>query len=456
MDDTTKVDDQDALNHQVAERRGWTIPPELVFKDNSRSAWQRNRKRPAWDAMLQAIDRGEVDAIVVYHGDRLVRQPWDLELLLNVARDKGIRLASPTGERNLDDPDDQFILRIEAAAACRESDSTSRRQKNEHRRRREKGIVRAGGRGGRAFGFETDGLTHREAEVELIRECAARLLAGEGAGAIARDWTARGIPSVTGAQWGHGTIKKMMLRPRLAGLMPDGESKAAWAPVLDDDPAKAREMWEAVKAVLEGRAAAYTYTTNARAHLLSGIPICGPCGNPQVIRHNSRRRNLIGYGCNTPGCRRTHRSKDHLEGYVIGHVLELLGDPGFIARLEAPADDGLAAELAGLEARKAETENTLRNLVDNPHVKPDLLVASITRFAEQIAAVRARIALSSRRRLLIEHAGITEDQWEGLPLATRRALVTATYRITVWPARKRGPGFEAETVDLDQVGEDEE
>src|SRR5690606_39262419 len=84
-----------------------------------------------------------------------------------------------------------------------------------------------------------------------------------------------------------------------------------------------------------------------------------PCGQPMVIRHNTRARALIGYGCNTPGCRKTHRAQDYLDGYVIGHVLELLGDHSFLAELAAPADDGAAAEIAELEARKAAAEQQL-------------------------------------------------------------------------------------------------
>jgi site-specific DNA recombinase len=55
MGDTTKVDDQERICRDVAQSRGWTVRDELVFKDNSRSAWQRNRKRPGWDAMLDNI-----------------------------------------------------------------------------------------------------------------------------------------------------------------------------------------------------------------------------------------------------------------------------------------------------------------------------------------------------------------------------------------------------------------
>ena len=91
--------------------------------------------------MLQALEAGEIDAIIVYHGDRLMRQPYDLEKLLSVAESKGIRLASPSGVRDLDSPDDRFILRIEVAQACRESDNTSRRVIRALKARAEKGLT---------------------------------------------------------------------------------------------------------------------------------------------------------------------------------------------------------------------------------------------------------------------------------------------------------------------------
>src|SRR5690606_11410856 len=126
------------------------------------------------------------------------------------------------------------------------------------------------------------------------------------------------------------------------------------------------------------------YATNARAHLLSGLAVCGPCGQPMVIRHNTRARALIGYGCNTPGCRKTHRAQDYLDGYVIGHVLELLGDHSFLAQLAAPADVVAAAESAKQEARRAAAELQRARLVDHPHTDPALLAQSNAGFDERI------------------------------------------------------------------------
>ena len=452
MGDTTKVDDQDVINHRTAEMRGWVIPPEHVYKDNSQSAWKRNRKRPDWDRMLQAIERGEVEAIVVYHGDRLIRQPYDLERLINLADQKGIKLASPTGTRNLDDSDDRFILRIEAAQACRESDNTSRRTKAGHRRRRAEGRVRAGGRGGRAYAFETDGLTHVDAEKQILRELARRVLAGEKAGALARELNERGLRTPTGGQWQHTTIKKMLMRARYAGLLPEGDAPASWEPLYDDDRDAAREMWENVCAVLSGRAAAFGYATNARKYLLTGLATCGPCGETVTIRHNTRTEALRGYGCINPACKKkVHRKVAHVDGYVRGVVLELLNDPDFIAKQASGDNSGLAAQVAVLQGRKAEVEEQLRSLADHPNLKPDLLLATLAGFDERIGELRSRIGLSARARLITEHAGLTSEQWKGLPLGTRRGLVAATLRVTILPTGRRGPGFDPDSVQLDLI-----
>jgi DNA invertase Pin-like site-specific DNA recombinase len=181
--DTIKVDDQEKVCRDLAAARGWRVADDYVFKDPNRSAWRRDRKRPQWDLMLAAVERRDVNAIIVYHGDRLIRQPWDLELLLRLADERRVQLASPTGERDLGNPDDRFILRIEAAQACRESDNTSRRLKWHYDKQAVKGIVRLGGRGGRAFGFEPDGVTVREEDAAMIREAAGRILDGESVGA---------------------------------------------------------------------------------------------------------------------------------------------------------------------------------------------------------------------------------------------------------------------------------
>ena len=137
-----------------------------------------------------------------------------------------------------------MMLRWIAARAKNEVDHISRRMKEGHRRRKEQGRVPAGGRGGRAFGFAVDGLGHVEGECEVVREMTRRVLAGEKMGALVRDLTARGVCTPAGGPFSHGGLKKMLMRPRYAGLLPDGATPAAWEPTFDTDRDKAREIWE--------------------------------------------------------------------------------------------------------------------------------------------------------------------------------------------------------------------
>ena len=441
--DTTKVEDQERICRELAARHGWVV--FAVYCDNSVSAWQKNRKRKEWDRMLADIAAGKIGAIVTYHGDRMVRQPEDLEVLIKLADTKGIRVISPTGSRDLDNKDDRAFLRVIATFACHESDRTSERKKSQHERMRRAGLVRSGGRGGRAYGFATDGVTHVGEEGAFIREAAARILAGEPTLAICRDLNARGARMPTGRPFDHGAMKKMLLRPRYAGLMPDGVHEAAWPPVLD------RVTWEAVCAVLTTKAGRFGYATNARRYLLSGIARCGACGSGLQIRVESRRTHLTGYGCVQSGCRKVQRSMELLDEYVITRVLAKLGDERNPAG-RFPEHPGLPGEFRALALRRTETETAINDPEET--IPLPLLRGRLKAIDERLAQLREVIRGDAQSRLLGTHAGLTREQFDALPLATRRALVAACFTITVLPASKRGPGFRTEDVRLTRPDRD--
>ena len=441
--DTTKVEDQERICRGLAERRGWEVAE--VYTDNSQSAWKKNRKRPAWDRMVADAEAGKVSAIIVYHGDRLIRRPEDLFRLLKFARERGLKLASPVGERDLGNTDDEFVLWIEAAMANKESGNLSRRKEAEYARLRRKGLVRPGGRGGRAFGFATDGVTHVPDECAVVRDAARRVLLGESTGSIARSVT---MLTPAGSQMSDGTLRNMLARPRYAGLMPDGIHEAAWAPVLD------RAEWEMVCATLDAKAFAFGYATNARRWLLSGIALCGECWTPLQILYSKggkRSKNKVtGYGCKRPGCRKVYRSAALLDAYVTGAVVGRLSHPDNPA-VEVQLHDGAAAELAALTKRRAETEAFIASLADAPAGRIEVLSRALDSFDAKIEAIRAQMAGDSAGRLRASHAGITPDEFAALPLDVRRALVQGTYRVVVLRASGRGPGFRPQDVVLSPV-----
>jgi site-specific DNA recombinase len=489
-----KVERQEADCRQLADRLAWPVSEAHIFCDNSRSAWQRNRRRPGWDAMLAAIERREIDSIIVYHGDRLIRQPYDLEKLIGIADSKGVRLASVSGTRDLDNPDDRYILRIEAAGSCRASDDTSRRVRRGWAARAQQGLPVGGGK--RAFGFEADGITRREAECEILAEAVERLLAGQFQGAVIRwlnavsttttngTWTAtrvrewsgrggdevadeirsrmarseppteiskdlnqRGVRCPVRAQWTTKALRNLVLSPRIAGLV-DHEGtlyEAVWKPVIDV------ETWEAVKALFAESAEEHPYGGRERKYLLSGVATC-PSGHPVRTKPvgGRNRKDARLYYCAVKGCpTKVSRNIEHLDRYVEGRTVGRLNDPDFVRALYAdPEGPDVEPQIAELERRKARVEEQLANLVDYPEIDPGLLARSLAGFDRKIRELRASRSATARQRLLERMAGISREDWAATPVDVRSATIAALWRVTILPATWRGPGFDADSVDL--------
>lgn len=449
-----KVERQEADCRQLADRLAWPISEHLIYRDNSRSAWQRNRKRPGWEAMLEAIERDEVTRLIVYHGDRLIRQPWDLELLLKLADDRHIQLASVSGLRNLSSEDDRFILRIEAAQACRSSADTSRRVKRGWKARAEEGRAIGGGKRPFGFGAPTDrkGKTGKPIydttkqvpeEASVLREAIERLLAGESQGGVLA-WMNSVSTTTQGGRWDGRGLHHLLANPRIAGLVyHDGNVyDAGWDPIISV------EEWEDVKLRLREQAAEHGYHGRERKYLLARIAECHACGVGMITKPagGRNRKTTRIYHCANPACKtRMGRNVKHLDEYVAGRVLRRLQDPDLMDQLLAP-EPSVAPKIAALERRRVELKTSFAKLVDHPDLDPEVMAGQLTEIGRRIQALKESSATSSRHRLLARMAGITREQWDATPIDVQAATVRALFRVIVLPATWRGPGFDPASV----------
>lgn len=436
-----KVDRQEEDCHALAKRIAWNIDQRHIYQDNNASAWKRNRKRPGWDAMLAAVEAGEVDSIIVYHGDRLVRQPWDLEHLLRLSDERHVELASVSGIRNLGSADDRFILRIEVAQACKASDDTSRRVKRGWRARAEKGLPVGGGK--RPFGFEPGGLTHRPAEAEVLADAASRLLAGQGVSGVVR-WLNEVSTTSQGKRWAPRTLKNLLLSPRVAGLIvSQGKTyQAAWEGIISV------EDQEEIRSLYAANSAMQPEQDWQRKYLLSGVAECSFCGGAMITKPSGGRNRKTSRIYYCPDCRKLGRNQEHLDQYVTSAVLRLLNRPKFMAGLTADTDPRLGQEIAQLERRRTAAKVQLEALVDHPDIDAAMVARSLSSFSDRIAELRSQQAATTRGRLLARVAGIDRAAWDELPVDIRSAVVRALYRVVVLPATWRGPGFDTKSVRL--------
>lgn len=258
---------------RIAELR-WPDVELEVFEDNDVSAWS-GRRRPAFTAMCAAIRRGEVRAVVAYDLDRLLRHPRDLEALLDLCDETGMRsVVTAKGDLDLTSHDGQLHARILAAVAKKESDDKSRRVRRALQDRAEAG----GYIGGRPpFGYElVDGeLRIVDEQAAVIREAAGLVLDGASLLAVTRRFG-----DVDGAPSTHQGWRKLLLSPTVAGRTNVGTGR--WQPILE--PGVASD----VRAALDSPSRGVRHHTTERTNWLTGLLRCGTCGSLLSRVKNSR------------------------------------------------------------------------------------------------------------------------------------------------------------------------
>jgi site-specific DNA recombinase len=268
------VNRQKRLALDDCEKLGLIVVPHNVFIDNGASAWQRNRKRPGWDELVAACKRGEIKHIMCYHPDRLMRQPRDLEELLSISDEYGIMLYGRLNERDLQDPDDRYALRIEIAHACRSSDDTSRRLKDQKQERAEAGYYN----GTRPYGYSKNGMKTNPQEAEIVREIFRRFTSGEKPYAIALDLNRREIHTAKGKAWTETSIRRQLQNKHVAGInVHRGQEIGVgkWPAIIT------RVQWDFAQEMLTFRSSAAQAerdTRTRRTYILRGLVTCGKCG----------------------------------------------------------------------------------------------------------------------------------------------------------------------------------
>jgi len=114
----------------LAGRLGWQVHDTYV--DNDLSAWT-GKRRPDYQRMLADIKAGKVDAVIVWHEDRLTRLPRELEEFADACLRAGVhRLVSCYGDTDFSNADDMLTLRIKGAVAKNQADAASRRLRRKH------------------------------------------------------------------------------------------------------------------------------------------------------------------------------------------------------------------------------------------------------------------------------------------------------------------------------------
>ena len=111
----------------LAERHGWEVVKH--YDDNDISAYS-GKRRPGFEAMLEAMAAGEFDALLCFHTDRLYRNMRDLERVIDVADARQIQIRTVQGgDLDLSTSAGRMIARILGSVARQESEHSGERRK---------------------------------------------------------------------------------------------------------------------------------------------------------------------------------------------------------------------------------------------------------------------------------------------------------------------------------------
>jgi site-specific DNA recombinase len=442
----------------LAKAREWVVAK--VFCDNDISAYS-GKPRPQYEEMLEAIASGRIDAVVVWHTDRLHRAPKELERYIDICSAADVPTHTvQAGVLDLVTPSGRLMARTTGAHARFESEHKAARQRSRAQQAAAAGRPHGGGR--RAFGYDTDGVTLMPREAAIIPEIFDRFLATRSAAGVARWVNDRGVPTTRGGQWRPSTVTAVLVNPRYMGVrgMRPVVNKATGvrSPFYDEMGAGTwpalvpEETWRAALRIVKDPSRRTNQAGPARKYLLTGIAECW-CGNKLTSGRSRARHNGNPYLKCSPVQHLVRRSA-HIENYVIERVLARLATSSFRETLLANVPEASTAEAV----REAEiVRGRLTELAE------DYASGDMSRLEYQAARAAGRAKLDKLDTTIAAVAGThpalefirsseaPEVVWERLSLDEKRALVDRLARVRVLPGKPGQPlgkRFDPESVEV--------
>lgn len=421
---------------EKCEQKGWT---HTEYVDNDRSATKG--KRPAYQRMLTDIEEGRVDAVVVWDLDRLHRQPAELEHLIDLADKRGLTLVTVTGEVDLSTHNGRLYARIKGAVARSEMDQKSTRQKAAHRQRAESGKP-WGTR--RLFGY-TEEMRPHPVESEAVREGFAQFLSGVSLGSIAKSWNQQELTTTVGNPWRGPGVGAFMANPKLAGLISyNGEIIGAgeWPAIVDE------ETWRAVKAIRSDPKRNPRPGSRARKYLLTGIALCGKCGDGTKLKSGQTAWGTVHYRCES--CYGIGRNQAELDRHITAVTVLRLAAPDAGQILVDKDREGigdLSAKAAVLRGKLAALE---AELAKDDDMMTEFALRSARRITTELRELEKEMADAQKAQIFAGVIGADDPEaaFAKAGLDRQREMISALMTIRVMPTRK-GAEFQPDDIHIE-------
>lgn len=241
-----------------------------------------NLERPAFQRLMQDVESGKVDVVVVYKVDRLSRSLLDFASLVERFRKADVYFVSVTQPFLSADSDAmaQLLLNILMAFAQFERQLIAERIRDKITLSRRKGMWTGGNV---PFGYrsEKSKLYVREDEAVAVVRIFQLFVELRSDAAVAKTLHAQGARTRSGHLWSRPSVANVLTNPIYAGYITLGEELNDG----DHQPIIEREHFEQVQGIRRERAGRPLLRSRNPEYLLTGLLYCAchgktgqPCG----------------------------------------------------------------------------------------------------------------------------------------------------------------------------------
>lgn len=453
------VEDQEVRCRALCRARG--VDVVKVYYDDGISAYRSLKTREGYSDMRAAVTAAvkEWDLLVFDRQDRLQRDQIEtLRFIADCAEHKILWESVDEGSVDLSDPMQVLFAVFRGGNAEGYSEKISTNVRRGNVTKRTAGLPAAGGR---PFGFESDKITIRQPEADLIRRGTEMLLDGKSRAQVLKMFKESGLTTVRGNAWLSINVRDILTRWRNCGWTTskgNPVSEAVWPAIVTKDQV------EAVRAILVTKGDG---TWCQPVSLCSGLARCS-CGQ-RMRRSKTTDKRLVyrcvsatSHGQKMPTVAHAQIAAPALDDQVRRAVLSL-----YALAPEAGAEgDAEATRMAELYRQRAQVERTKarwKSVWLNPEsttteseyiTEDNILSARLAELTDAIAAAGRRSAhahmlVETQQLLMAEPPGrranfgarygalLTElgQRFDDLDLTDQRRLVQAALTITVHPGR---------------------
>ncbi|WP_434315883.1 recombinase family protein [Leifsonia sp. P73] len=451
-EESISLEIQESAGREYCRSRGYAVV--AVEEDPGKTG--RTWKRPGVQRVMQMIERGDADVIVLWKWSRLSRARLDWAIAVDAVESRRWPDRVGHGAYRHDDihrpirardADRDGGLRVRAHRRCLARDPrTPRAQRATHLRGDRFGYVRA----------EKDRYEPHPQQAPLLAEAYRRYALDEhGLSRITRWWNEQGVPTARGGSWSIPVVTRILdsgfAAGRIVQMTPAGRAYHAGRqePIISD------ELWDAY---LRRRAAAPRPSRQVEPRSpLSGLLRCGDCGGSMRMakRPSAGGQLAPGFVCTRwyeyrDGRRLVscleHRATGAVKAWVLDRATEIESLAPEVAREQRPVaaiDDSAAVARRLAKARGALGALTVRWV--EGRVTEDAYTAAAARLQSEIDRLSAHAPAPAAPSITPEEmrdlAVSISELWDAAtPLELRTALAAIIDHVEVIPPAEKGMG----------------